>query len=446
MATEHNSFHYKKMERVLSQLFVISCLGGLLWQQYQLCEEYFQYKVSRQTRVYTPEVLQDLAMIICVPVYSVIEAKLKSQENESWEYLKRAPGSQKQITFKISELKQFSAHENAILSSIIYWSSYSSMAQRNHNFSELVNSSKFFYDFDICYKYALSAEIMPNVQYISGGTVASFFFNNKLSNASGISLLIGDRNRTPYWELAYSRYIYRGSSSNTFTQSNMFESSHYSISSQLLPPPYETHCHDYTAHNLVNRIECINECRISQAMKQWGRIPSDVMVANMTINYSFLTLNYTSSSKLDNMRLSCDASCSMISCDDKHFVTFKENEVHINDLPTGTSIAWDINIPLIPSVSIASRPVSYLTELILYIMSSVSTWTGLSIISLNPFIIFKRLTSQRKVSDTRKTADEKGRRSRTAVPVSLSDRVSRIEDSIVSMSLVFDKIKQELRN
>ena len=144
--------------------------------------------------------------------------------------------------------------------------------------------------------------------------------------------------------------------------------------------------------------------------------------------------------ELREIRLFCQKFCPNTSCDETQIVTIHERETHTNYFKN-VSIAWERMTPSVPSAIILCRPTSTLTELILYMMSSISTWTGLSMMSINPLLLLRRL-SKTKLVPTLST--QKLPRNRKIIPINHMDRMSRLENCLVSQSLQIEKQRLEI--
>ena len=99
--------------------------------------------------------------------------------------------------------------------------------------------------------------------------------------------------------------------------------------------------------------------------------------------------------------------CDKIPCHDTQVVTLTDNGVYNEDVAKITSMSIFIRhmIPVFPFVNITTRPSQSIEEFITLALSSVSTWTGLSILALNPVKLFTLLFSARhKVQPSQQTS------------------------------------------
>ena len=370
-------------------LFQVICLIGLSWQVFEISTEHLKYKVSCRTTVFIPEDIEDLSMGICLPIfYATDYQKLKTGLQNKWMLFEN---------LSINEIYNYTYDADNILNEGGYWKDIQS---KSTNLLSIMKMEKYVYNGKICYLYSVKSFKTLSMFELEGGMVAHLAFGKEISKASDVALFIAEKDRIPFRETIRARRTFRGSSSMKL---DTFQSSHYSIRKQLLPPPYETACFSYSKLNFTNRIECIQQCVILKWFHKWGAISSRSLVPNKLHDYKFVKSgNYKSKkAEKEKIHLSCQSSCPKTSCEDTHIVTIPESAAHTgwdSFFKSNISIIWERQIPSIPSAIISCRATSTLTELILYIMSSASTWTGLSMMSINPMLVFRKL-SKRKLEN-----------------------------------------------
>ena len=413
-------------------------MAGLLWQQYLIFIEYFKYKVSIQTTVFTPKTVEHLAMVICIPSGAAINyEKINKETGRNWtfnsEYMK---GNKKLSNMTITETNQYTYFGEDILRGVYYWEN-SSWAQFHlgNVSSHLSESMKYYCNHYICYKYLLKDNNSISIRLVTGGTITTLNFNDYLQNTYALNLYMAPADGVPYREARESRNIYLGDKMSSRT--NFLETSYYTITTELLPSPYETHCFDYNQLSVLNQAECIEQCLLEKGLRRWNRIPEVAMFSLSSMNYSFTNSRDSPNDAVTKMRLSCEISCPNISCADTQVVTIREIAVHL-EYVNNVTLTWKRKLPSIPSVNIICR-VSYgITDLIIYMMSSISTWTGLSIIGLNPVEILKKFKPKVQSPNTEFSTKLKPNSKRRF----LLERVERLEECVVSLSLLKEKFDE----
>ena len=307
------------------------------------------------------------------------------------------------------------------------------------NLSALMKIQKYFFARNLCYLYSVRSFKPLSVDQISRDTVAYFEFGKEISETDRIWLFLAKKDKIPFRETMRGRYIFRGNSKKL----DLFQSSHYIIKKQLLPPPHETRCFRYSKLNITNTRECIERCVVRKCFEKWDAISTESLVPNEVYDYKFVRISDYNKhmAELNEIRLSCQSSCPNKSCEDTHTVTIKETSAHMgwDVLFNKTiSIKWERQTPSVLSVELSCRPTSSLTELILYIMSSISTWTGLSMLSFTPIVL---LRSMSKTKWAPRILPLQLCRHLEITAMNHTDRVSRLEDCVVSQSLAYDKLK-----
>ena len=224
----------------------------------------------------------------------------------------------------------------------------------------------------------------------------------------------------------------------------MFQSSHCSITKKLLPRPYETGCFSYSKLNFTNSIECIERCIVLKSVRKWGAISRGSLVSIGVHDYKFLnSSNFTKKrAELEEIRLSCQSSCPNTSCEDTHIVTIQESSAHIgwdSLFSKNLSITWQRQIPSIPSAKISCRPSSSPIELLLYMMSSVSTWTGLSMMSINPILLLRNLSKRKSAPRMSPLELRERRKIRTKYQ---TVQMSRFENHLLSQNQAIERLRQ----
>ena len=189
----------KIIPRLWSFLFILMCAAGLLWQLITIIDLYFQFKVTTTTNVFTPEVLNPLAMTFCVKIHEVIDHQRLKQDfgrnysnnailhnltiQNLFDYTPSNDGIVLQFSYKTSK---FSRHKDVLA-----------------NISNHLDITKFFQRWYVCYKIKLRGDEQLNYREISVTSndqflVKSFTFNQSLSNAEFVKVMLGHVNQLPY--------------------------------------------------------------------------------------------------------------------------------------------------------------------------------------------------------------------------------------------------------
>ena len=400
----------------------------------QLSSEYLKYKVIIRASLFIPEEVEDLSMGICLPIAFAIDYnKLNTKLQSNWT---PTDFDRKEVLQNLSlyEIYNYTYDADKIINEGGYWKNAWVWEAKSVNLSSIMKMQKYFASSSICYLYAIRSFKPVSVKWVRGGSVVFLYFGKQISETNTVLLFLAKKDGIPISETIKARYIFRG---NCNAKLDKFQSSHYTIKEKLLPPPHETACRSFSQFNFTSNIECIENCIVLKSFKKWGAISNASLLSNKAADYKFVKVsNYTKyRAELDEIRLFCQSSCPNKSCENTQVITVHESDVHVgvkHFFQINASMLWQRQIPSIPSVTIFCRPSSTLTELILYMMSSISTWTGLSMMSINPLLFLQSLP---KTKSTSGISTSKIRRYRMIIPINHTDRISRLEDCLVSQSL-----------
>ena len=439
----HQHFSFATNIEAVPLLFKVICLIGLSWQLFELSSEYLKYKVIIRATLFIPDEIEDLSMGICLPVAFAIDYnKFNNESGSNWT---ATEFDRKGIfqSLSVHEIYNYTYDADKIISEGGYWKDPWGWESKSTNLSSIMTMQKYFASSSICYLYSVRSFKPVSIKWVRGSSVIYLYFGQEISATNAVLLFIGQKDGIPISETIKARYIFRG---NCRAKLDKFQSSHYSIKEKLLPPPHETACRSFSSFNFTSNIECIENCIVLKSFKKWGAISNVSLLSNKVADYKFINVsNYTKYKvELDEIRLSCLSSCPNKSCENTQLITVHESDVHVGAeyfFKKNASMLWQRQIPSIPSVTISCSPSSFLTEVILYMMSSISTWTGMSMMSINPLVFLRSLT---KTKSTPCISISKHRRHRKIIPVNHTDRISRFEDCLVSQSLAIEKQSLEI--
>src|SRR5438874_746028 len=63
----------KILLRLSSWLFICLCAAGLLWQLVTITDQYFKYKVTTLTIIFTPDMIEPTAITMCFNLFGVLD-------------------------------------------------------------------------------------------------------------------------------------------------------------------------------------------------------------------------------------------------------------------------------------------------------------------------------------------------------------------------------------
>ena len=386
------------LPRIFSGIFTAICTIGMLYQQITILNLFLQHKVTTTTSVYTPRVVEYLASTACFPL-TVINLTLLNQETSSNWTKKDLYKDSLISTNSLATLLKYAPSGK----SLIKYYAYTDPNRTNDKIDTMnFSCEQFIYGHHICYKFRLNSSPTISLEDAAGlGALGLIIFSDTLDNISGFIITFGSPEKIPVRDVITSRKVIKNGNATKGGASNIFQSNHYQIDRQSLPYPYESNCYDYETEGMNDEFECLNACFIKKSLEQLNGFPILAVILK-DFNYTFVNTSYINNStfyaRLSSLKEGCRKKCVKMPCHDTQVVTLTDNGLYNENLPKeikNMSFAIHHTIPFFPFVNITSRPSQSIDEFILYALSSVSTWTGLSIFALNPVRLLIRFFSKR---------------------------------------------------
>ena len=381
-----------KMRKVASRMFLALCSVGLLWQQYLILHSYFRYEVTATTSVAIPQVIFPLALSFCVAYDDVLDYDaLNRDTGRNWSYSNRDCLEYTNY-LTIEQLFRYSPQTQSILEMYRYLKKGDFIHTEAHsNFSDHVNVTKYYYKGMFCYHLIPHHDKVMTHRDVSvlallGGVITSINFQ-KLWKTEYLKIAMDHKNRIPLRGLQATHWMFRHyDAENDSGDINMFFSHYFTMDVDSLPPPYETNCRNYSQlglNEVRNEAECIEYCVTKNTVNEFGKIPHNVVVTNVSSTMYLLSNhdlnNITIDRRFREIQENCSKACSEPACQDSQVITVTYYKSWPNKY-----IKWKSIVPSLPSFKIVYRKAQSWIDLIIYLTSSISTWTGFSIFAMDP--------------------------------------------------------------
>ena len=416
----------KHLPILWSWLFKGLCLTGLLWQLVTIIDLYFKFKVSTATHVSTLDLIEPLATTLCVRLDDVLDIKRLNADLKT-NYTKKNKSLSLRNLFDYTPSKD-------IVDELFYKTKNSSKFKHTKDPKEVLHVTKFLHRQNVCYKIVLKNDEALEYREISVSTMHQFFmktftFNRSIENATQLRIMVGPLNALPYKALISAPqeirhlFVINGSA---YADVNRYWINHMTIEKIELPSPYESHCFPYKRLGLHDQHKCIEECVSSQVLSKFGKVSilspvTEKLAAKNEQIFSISELMKDDKNKnFWKIQKNCQSiRCKRHDCHDNEVVTFSvahaftkssSNEVENKLYPERQLHLRHRIVPQL-SFKIVSKPTLSFVEFAVYILSTFSTWTGLSIVACNPVnvsVLSEHLMISRKTRDT-----EKSKRRRT---------------------------------
>lgn len=380
-------------EKVWNNLFKILCILGCGYQLQGVVKSYFSYGTVTKNRYFRPYSVSNPKIHLCfLYLADVIDWNpiTKKYGNKSHGYDMHGANPKLRKWMDYVTIKEI--FDNTPQLKIL---SCATRDETGHDVIEskdckVFNITKYVQQQYIC--YMIKTEMKNPIPFKSitesllfDHLVLQFNYGGNLSMVHKLRVTLSDRD-IPYTDSYYSLTFYKKSDeiSSTSVSCQRFENIFLGYPYDRKPCPTDGDTYKYR--------KCVDICIIDKIFKYYNRLPaqtynfkpedllmiSDSMMKNKTLRYQY-------SSILDT----CDTLCNVMVCQYSYCITsgqmkatkLKQDEEHVSNFKVLSS-----SYPNIYVIYVASLP---FLDFIIYVFSSLGTWFGLVIISLNPIYLFK---------------------------------------------------------
>ncbi|KAI1304223.1 hypothetical protein HDE_01923 [Halotydeus destructor] len=262
--------------------------------------------------------------------------------------------------------------------------------------NNLFDVTKYFTMENMCYMIRL-LPLQHDIQYDTNhlgvalnfqGAYYSFVLTKKwdmlLNDFKILSLgRDGDLDKSLPVALLVSRGLYQGNSMyNRFSTRNM------RVRYVRLPPPYQSWCRHYLRDGFKSNIGCANSCVQKRSLETFGKFwygsQAYFPVPEIPISTNDFK-NKTFGKQFEKIYTECHAACSQQECR----ITWSLTSV--NQRKSGNSLQFTAVMSSQPSLTIEHESKLTLESYLIFIMSCVGSWFGLSVLSFDPLTIGRRM-------------------------------------------------------
>ena len=383
--------HRKMFSRLSNFMFHVFCGCGLFWQLVLLFNIYFHYKVTTFIAIASPAEIPPIATSFCSRYTDLLDfTRLNSETGRNWNYTVDGDTILTyQNEIRVSEIFKYTPAVNVILKGLMvrdYVSIKNVFYNKSSDINRLVAIKKFVYMEFVCYEVKLRHDkTMPHNYYAvtpsMPGMMYKFELSSVLDRMNAILIVLHKSSESQLRSLSHNRFIAREyEDANRTAVYSAFNSVLDQVDMNLLPSPYESDCYDYSPQ-FRSEVECTQTCVMQHTLQQVNRVPVSIVLTDKTINNRIVSMLGMNDQKLVEKVNRIESMCSNDVCKRRHcFISesttttraFKEAHYIIINVP---SQAW---------MEVEMRPEYTLVEFLTYVVSTVSIWTGLSIISFSP--------------------------------------------------------------
>lgn len=145
--------------RLWSSNYACMCAAGLVWQLTTIIDLFFQYKVSTAVNIFTPAMLEPLAMTLCVNIAGVVDHE-KMNKDLGTNYSKNDNGRIKLDFTNLSfqTLFDYTPSNDSILQQFSFKTKKSRLKHIKDNVSNNVDVIKFLQRIYVCYTITVKGD------------------------------------------------------------------------------------------------------------------------------------------------------------------------------------------------------------------------------------------------------------------------------------------------
>lgn len=395
------------ISNITTCLFYIFCVIGCIKQIGDLSAIYFRYLVVTDLTIKIPTEVNAPALSVCIRYTDIFNTSAFTSANNitgivDFQFSNR---TLLQTMATIQDLFDYTPDARYGLISkcrVRYPLTYDSVSLNGTECHKLIDVDKFYLQEFICYRF----QFMPatngtyyyrNLAYAltyPGMFYKLIFDLNTFYAAELMKLIVHEASTYPLRSAAYSPSITRGfNSTDGSAKYNGYQISYSMLENHRLPPPYTTDCRDYTQWGYSSGADCIKNCTTIATLAAFDKVPFSTITRYSTNKKHLNTddiANSTIKFLLSTIEVKCSQRCAQRDCYEFYSLTRTERE------PLGKSFSITVNIPKEPSFEMKFLEKISLTEYLIYVLSILGTWFGVSVINVNPF----RVNTYRRVRDT----------------------------------------------
>lgn len=382
----------RTMVRLATIAFFMGCMCGLMWQLVLVAELYFSYNVTTHIYIRIPNNIPPVATSFCTRFTDVLDFdRLNRETNRSWQYsTTRDDIWRTQDELSVREIFQYTPDVMDVIDRVIFRKndSYERLQYNRSTAYDYVDVMKYVYLEHVCYRFGIKNSITRTYSYYAvtpaaPGIIYEIILSDKLSRSDLIKISLHNQDTLPYRSLKiqpviwrqYDHMIRKKAKYNTF---NSFE---VRLMAVLLPAPFITNCFDYKPKFRSDE-HCTQHCVATRSIKELGLVPFSILITNSAINLSMISVVDIQNPILVKVLLNIERTCSLKEC-------YKKQCDMATTMTTSSTIDADdfaliATVPPQSWITVQASPYLNLVEFITYVMSTLSTWTGVSMMSFLP--------------------------------------------------------------
>ncbi|KAI1303599.1 hypothetical protein HDE_02173 [Halotydeus destructor] len=378
-------------KKIFSLIFLFFCGVGLTWQVTDISIIYFEYRILTELLIEIPSTIVVPDLSICARYTDLIDdAQLNRAHNTSLvkqmsaQYIRTV---QRMATvediFHFTPLADENVFKSCLERTVDDYNFYNTTPEGCYRKFDV---TKFVFQEYLCYNFHRRQPTVYRYRDLAyailhpGMVYAVELNTSHFATADLVKGVVHSSDALPYKSMALTRGIDRGVDLTTGrAKFNYFKMAYSMVFTSLLPRPYASQC--------LNRSSsaCFRDCLQIATQSKYNKLPFTSILpkpVKARILNVFDLKNESVSADIIKMEGICIGACAEPACNDDYTLTsFVITEGGRNDVPWMT---FEVSLPTWPTFTVNAKPRMMVNDFIVYAVSCVGTWYGLSVFDFNP--------------------------------------------------------------
>ncbi|KAI1278829.1 hypothetical protein HDE_14161 [Halotydeus destructor] len=384
---------------LVTTIFTVACIAGCAFHVSFIVTEYFRYGTTTSLGLDSPELAIVPALTVCLRYAEVMRRSTLEQagfrsnlEPVRGTFSEYAEAVQKFVTMK--QIFDFTPKKEEMLGHchIRFPQSYEVKELNGSMCTLSYETRKFYFRDDICYQFDLKANGSYDYEAVSKAIIFSnmafvLTFTDGINGSNMAHFVVHQTATYPTTSLKYAPYVNQ-------LLGHQYHLGNYFVETRRLPAPYTTKCINYSnatgkrLNRSLNRFYCVANYTLKAFNKYpyTGLILDDEFYLNVKhIHYDDLMYNDDIRTQLPIVERKCNRKYNQPSCVKTASITRvmsvnqgKSNEITIR-----------VNMPTEPNIYVQHWPKTSFPDFMLFLLSCLGTWLGMSVMSLTPTFLVR---------------------------------------------------------
>lgn len=378
-------------------LFYILCAIGFIFQVFEISIRFFHYEVQTKIRLQIPNQFRVYDYAICARWTDLITGQEYIDDTDIFYRVLN--------NFTLKDIFEKSPDPQTIIESCVIRNLNSFHVSKYNKLAcyELFEVTKFVVKEYVCYELHYRNESHRfNYLQLSRSTLYSKYFYYTVINQTSELNRIRFLSAFTYYPGVLIPYDSLGMANDVSTRRsddsifNHYTTRYQWFKTMNLEPPYVTNCYKY---DKSSQSMCTLDCLKRGVVQLFNAWPLQV-VANESLDIKLVDeRNQTISSAIREIVEVCRAKdCPKKSC--KEVLTSSQTKKDL--ISQGSSFSFLVRMPSSPNTYIESEPDMYAPQYVLYLMSLAGSWFGVSMLTFNPYALWRRIQKRNVVTPSSK--------------------------------------------